>query len=82
VADAEGMLDTSVVVDLDRVEPAQLPDRMSISALTLAELAAGPHATDDRKERARRQDRLQRAESTFDPIPSTWTPLVPTAASP
>ena len=35
----------------------------------MAELAAGPHATDDPAERARRQDRLQRAEAAFDPIP-------------
>ena len=35
----------------------------------MAELAAGPHATSDGAERARRQDRLQRAEAAFDPIP-------------
>ena len=35
----------------------------------MAELAAGPHATKDGAERARRQDRLQRAEATFDPLP-------------
>jgi predicted nucleic acid-binding protein len=36
--------------------------------VTLAELAAGPHATADPAERARRQDRLQRAEATFEPL--------------
>lgn len=35
----------------------------------MAELAAGPHATPDPEERARRQDRLQRAEAAFDPLP-------------
>jgi predicted nucleic acid-binding protein len=35
----------------------------------MAELAAGPHATTDPGERARRQDRLQRAEAAFDPLP-------------
>jgi predicted nucleic acid-binding protein len=40
-----------------------------VSAVTLAELAAGPHATADPQERARRQDRLQRAEATFEPLP-------------
>src|SRR5687767_14060362 len=35
----------------------------------MAELAAGPHATNDPAERARRQDRLQRAEASFDPLP-------------
>ena len=42
---------------------------MAISVVTLAELAAGPHATKDAAERARRQDRLQRTEATFDPLP-------------
>ena len=42
---------------------------IAVSAITLAELAAGPHATADPTERARRQDRLQRAEATFEPIP-------------
>ena len=35
----------------------------------MAELAAGPHATADTAERARRQDRLQRVEAAFDPLP-------------
>ena len=35
----------------------------------MAELAAGPHATTDADERGRRQDRLQRAEAAFDPLP-------------
>lgn len=64
-----GLLDTSVIIDLERVDPATLPAELAISAFTLAELAAGPHATDDPDERARRQDRLQRVEATFDPLP-------------
>ncbi len=35
----------------------------------MAELAAGPHAATDPDERGRRQDRLQRAEAAFDPLP-------------
>lgn len=46
-----------------------LPAQLALSAVTLAELAAGPHATADEAERARRQDRLQRAEAAFDPLP-------------
>src|SRR5258708_40169853 len=42
---------------------------MAVSAIAMAERAAGPHATDDPAERARRQDRLQRTEATFDPLP-------------
>jgi predicted nucleic acid-binding protein len=66
---AQGMLDTSVVVDLDHLTPKQLPIEMAVSAITMAELAAGPHATSDPRERARRQDRLQRTEATFEPFP-------------
>lgn len=64
-----GLLDTSVVIDLDRITPTSLPAEVAVSALTLAELAAGPHATRDLEERARRQDRLQRAEATFAALP-------------
>jgi predicted nucleic acid-binding protein len=58
-----------LVIDMERIDPAQLPVEIAISAITLAELAAGPHATTDPAERACRQDRLQRAEATFDPLP-------------
>jgi predicted nucleic acid-binding protein len=63
-----GLVDTSVIVALERVPPDALPLKLAIAAVTLAELAAGPHATTDPAERARRQDRLQRVEATFDPI--------------
>lgn len=66
---ARGLVDTSVVIDLERIDPSSLPAELAVSAVTLAELAAGPHATDDPAERARRQDRLQRAEATFEPMP-------------
>ena len=66
---ARGILDTSVVIDLERIEPSQLPIEVAVSTITMAELAAGPHATTDPEERARRQDRLQRAEAAFDPLP-------------
>ena len=64
-----GLIDTSVVIELERVAAADLPEELAVSAITLAELAAGPHATADPAERARRQDRLQRVEATFDPLP-------------
>ena len=64
-----GLLDTSVVVDHDLLDPARLPEESAIAAITLAELAAGPHATSDDEERARRQDRLLWAASTWDPLP-------------
>ena len=58
-----------MIIDLDLLDPAQLPAEVGVSTLTMAELAAGPHATNDPDERARRQDRLQRAEAAFDPLP-------------
>ena len=66
---ARGLIDTSVVIGLELIEPADLPVELAVSAVTMAELAAGPHATADPAERARRQDRLQRAEATFEPLP-------------
>lgn len=68
-----GLIDTSVVIDLELIEPADLPMEIAVSAITMAELAAGPHATTDVAERARRQDRLQRAEATFEPLPVDTT---------
>jgi predicted nucleic acid-binding protein len=64
-----GLLDTSVLIELEALDPAELPEQVAVSAITMAELAAGPHATDDPAERARRQERLQRAEATFDALP-------------
>jgi len=64
-----GLLDTSVIIALPHMDRSQLPAEMSLSAITLAELVTGPHATDDVEERARRQDRLQRAQRTFDAVP-------------
>jgi predicted nucleic acid-binding protein len=64
-----GLIDTSVLISLERLDPDKLPDELTIAAVSLAELAAGPHATDDRAERARRQERLQRVEATFAPLP-------------
>jgi len=46
-----------------------LPEEASVSAITLAELAAGVHATRDPRERAIRQERLQRVEATLEAIP-------------
>jgi predicted nucleic acid-binding protein len=68
-ARARGLLDASVVIELDRLRASELPDESAISSITLAELAAGPLAASDLDERARRQERLQRTEATFEPLP-------------
>jgi predicted nucleic acid-binding protein len=65
----KGILDTSVVIDIELIDPVELPEEPLITAITMAELAAGPPATADPTERARRQDRLQRAEAAFAPLP-------------
>jgi predicted nucleic acid-binding protein len=74
----QGMLDTNILILRRWIDPAELPDEMAISAITLAELSAGPHevrsndeqdAYDERTERARRLEVLQRAESEFEPVP-------------
>lgn len=66
---ARGLLDTSVIIDLETIPATVLPVEVAVSSVTLAELAAGPHATEDPAERSRRQDRLQRTEAVFDPLP-------------
>ena len=73
-----GLLDTNIMILRSRIAPDELPEEMAISAVTLAELSAGPHqvrpdieqdAYFEAAERARRLDVLQRAEHEFDPIP-------------
>jgi predicted nucleic acid-binding protein len=66
---ARGLLDTSVIIDFDDIDPNALPIESAISAISMAELAAGPHAALDVTERSRRQDRLQRAEAAFGALP-------------
>lgn len=70
----QGLLDTNVLILRRSVSVESLPGEVAISAVTLAELAAGAQLVrgddaDARSERARRTDVLQRAENEFDPIP-------------
>lgn len=65
-----GLLDTSVVIDWDDpTVAAALPGQVAVSAITLAELAAGPHLATSGSEGPRRQARLQQVEATFEPLP-------------
>jgi tRNA(fMet)-specific endonuclease VapC len=66
-----GLLDTKTVIYLEYLLPQDLPEVPLISAITLAELTAGPLATDDLMERAKRQRHLQRAELDFEALPFT-----------
>jgi predicted nucleic acid-binding protein len=63
-----GVLDTSTVVLLGRLQADDLPDEPVITAVTLAELSVGPLVAVGRKERAARQAVLQQAEADFEPL--------------
>jgi predicted nucleic acid-binding protein len=74
----QGLLDTNILILRRWIDPGELPAEVAITAITLAELSAGPHQVrrsdeqddyDEHAERARRLDVLQRAENEFDPIP-------------
>ena len=67
--DRVGVLDTSTLVLIDRLDPDDLPAEPLITAVTLAELSVGPLVAKTDLERAARQVRLQEAEAAFDPLP-------------
>lgn len=68
--ESRGLLDTSVIIDWHDPEvAAALPIELAISAISAAELAAGPALATSRAEAARRQARIQEVESLFEPIP-------------
>lgn len=69
MTDPEGLLDTSTVLLLPRLDSNALPDVPRISAITLGELSVGPLVTDDPAERARRTAQTQQAEADFDALP-------------
>src|SRR6266496_1923573 len=73
-----GLLDTNIMILRRWIDPGELPAEVAITAITLAELSAGPHQVrrgdeqgdyEEHAERARRLEVLQRAENEFDPIP-------------
>jgi predicted nucleic acid-binding protein len=64
-----GILDTSTIILLERLEEDDLPAEPLITAVTLAELSVGPLVATDDAERAARQARVQQAEADFDPLP-------------
>jgi predicted nucleic acid-binding protein len=65
-----GLLDTSVIIDWDDpIVQRILPEEISVSAISLAELAAGPILASTLTEQSQRQARLQQVEATLEPIP-------------
>ncbi|HEX6511370.1 MAG TPA: type II toxin-antitoxin system VapC family toxin [Chloroflexota bacterium] len=66
---AAGLVDTAVLIDWANAAVINaLPDEVAVSAISMAELAAGPHLARDPAERARRQANLQQAEALFEPL--------------
>lgn len=66
---AQGLLDTSTVIDLAQLDPASLPEEPLISSITLAELSVGPLVAGTTEERVARQLLLQQVEADFEPLP-------------
>lgn len=67
---AQGVLDTSVVIDLGVIPDERLPVHAAISSITLAELSQGPHLARSVDIPAERVERLQLVEATFrSPLP-------------
>lgn len=70
IATREGLLDTSTLILLPRIDDADaLPDEPLISTITLAELSVGPLVARSEEDRAARQAHLQQAEADFQPLP-------------
>jgi predicted nucleic acid-binding protein len=70
MTDERGLLDTSTVILLGRIEdPSALPDESVVSAVTLAELTVGPLVARSAQEQEARQAHLQQAEADFETLP-------------
>jgi tRNA(fMet)-specific endonuclease VapC len=64
-----GLLDTSVIINLENVTEASLPRYSVMSAISLAELTVGPQVATGAEVRDRRQLVLQYAEATLEVLP-------------
>ena len=77
VRHARGILDTSMVIMLSRLDdPAVLPDEPLITAITLSELTVGPLVATTDHERAARQAHLQQAVTSPGSTGSRWSPFL------
>lgn len=64
-----GILETSTVLLLPRIEDPEFLSAPLITAVTLAELSLGPLVATSDEERAARQAHLRQAEADFDQLP-------------
>ena len=64
-----GVLDTSAYIDLAVLDPALLPMRPELTAITMAELHQGVAMARDAVSRAARTEKLGAAIVEFEPLP-------------
>jgi predicted nucleic acid-binding protein len=64
-----GVLDTCTYLDLDVLDPADLPAVPELTAITMAELQQGVAMAKDAAVRAARMEKLGAAVADFDPLP-------------
>jgi predicted nucleic acid-binding protein len=64
-----GVLDTCTYVDLDVLDPANLPAVPELTAITMAELQQGVAMAKDAATRAARMEKLGAAVADFEPLP-------------
>jgi toxin FitB len=64
-----GLLDTCVLIDLNNIPPEALPVTPEVAAVTVAELSAGLHTTQDPVQRSLRVTRLLMIEANMEPLP-------------
>ncbi|WP_433891277.1 type II toxin-antitoxin system VapC family toxin [Streptomyces sp. CA-111067] len=64
-----GVLDTCTYIDLDLLDPADLPAVPELTAITMAELQQGVAMAKDAAVRAARMEKLGAAVADFDPLP-------------
>jgi len=66
---ASGVLDTSVYLHLDVLDPSVLPEIPELTAIAVAELHQGVAVATDAEARARRTEQLAAAIVDFPPLP-------------
>jgi predicted nucleic acid-binding protein len=64
-----GVLDTCAYIDLGLLDPANLPEALEITAVTLAELQQGVAIARDAVSRAARVEKLSAAVTQFEALP-------------
>jgi predicted nucleic acid-binding protein len=64
-----GVLDTCTYIDLDVLDPRELPTFPQLTSVTMAELHQGVAMAKDARSRATRTEKLGAAMADFEPLP-------------